>query len=75
MNSEGDDPDIARQGLENVRKRLDMLYPSDHKMSVNLNDEISNISLELTLTDAITLPQNISLIRNRSYEMEMPVGG
>jgi sensor histidine kinase YesM len=74
-NSEGGDPDIGSQGLDNVRKRLDMLYPSDHKMSVNLNDDISNISLELTLTDAITLPQNLSLIRNRSYEVEMPVGG
>jgi hypothetical protein len=70
-----DDLGIARQGLENVRKRLDMLYPSDYAMLVNEEDDISSISLELTLTDALTLPQNLSLIRNRSYEVEMPVGG
>jgi hypothetical protein len=63
------------KGIENVRKRLDMLYASDHVLTISDDSDINIISLELVVTDAITLPQNFTLIRNKSYEMEMPVGG
>jgi LytS/YehU family sensor histidine kinase len=66
---------IARLGIENVRKRLEMLYPSEYSLSISEDEDMNRIRMELTLTDALTLPQNISLIRNRSYEVEMPVGG
>jgi hypothetical protein len=74
-NNDLEDLAFAKLGMDNVRKRLEILYPSDHKISVNEEEEIRTISLELTLTDAVTLPQNVSLIRNRPNEMEMPVGG
>jgi sensor histidine kinase YesM len=67
--------DVAMNGINNVRKRLEMLYPSEYSMTISEEDDLNMISLDLTLNDAITLPQNISLIRNRAYEMEMPVGG
>ncbi len=72
--NENGESDIARPGIENVRKRLEMLYPTDHMLTISEEDDLNITRLELTLTDALTLPQNISLIRNRSYEMEMPVG-
>ncbi len=65
---------IARRGIDNVKKRLQMLYSSDYSLTVSEEEDLNIITLELTLADAITLPQNISFIRNRSYEMEMPVG-
>jgi LytS/YehU family sensor histidine kinase len=74
-NNDLEDLASAKLGLENVSKRLDILYPSEHKISVNEEDDIRTIRLELILTDAITLPQNVNLIRNRPYEMEVPVSG
>ncbi|HSF45222.1 MAG TPA: hypothetical protein VLA58_04405, partial [Chitinophagaceae bacterium] len=69
-----EDHELARQGLENVRKRLDRLYTSEHELSISNVEGINSIRLELVLTDAITLPQNLTLIKNRTYEMEIPIG-
>jgi hypothetical protein len=74
-NNDLEDLSAAKVGLDNVRKRLEILYPSDHKITVTEEEETRTIRLDLTLTDAITLPQNVNLIRNKPYEMEMPVGG
>jgi hypothetical protein len=74
-NNDMEDIAASKLGLDNVRKRLEILYPSDHKITVNEEEDIRTIRLELTLTDTITLPQNVSLIRNRPNEMEMPIGG
>jgi hypothetical protein len=65
----------TEKGYTNVVKRLAMLYPDNHSISLQNHSEMGNITLELSLTDTGTLPQNVHLIRKRSYEMEMPVGG
>ena len=67
--------DDTEKGFKNVVKRLDLLYPDSHTISLQEHSEMGNITLELSLTDTGTLPQNVHLIRKRSYEMEMPVGG
>ncbi|HSF45224.1 MAG TPA: sensor histidine kinase [Chitinophagaceae bacterium] len=67
--------DATRRAFDNVVKRLELLYAKDHSITITSHLDIGNVVLELSLTDAITMPQNVTLIRNRSYEMEMPVGG
>jgi Histidine kinase len=69
-----DHVDDAEKGFNNVVKRLTLLYPEDHMIFLQNHAEMGNITLELSITDIGTLPQNVQLIRKRSYEMEMPVG-
>jgi hypothetical protein len=70
-----DQNDDTGKGFKNVVKRLELLYPDSHSIALKDHSGIGNITLELSLTDTGTLPQNLHLIRKRSYEMEMPDGG
>lgn len=50
-NSNSDDTSVQGGiGLENIKKRLDLLYPNKHKLSIATNDDDFEVSLQLKNT-------------------------
>lgn len=36
-------------GIENCRKRLELLYPGKYELSINSDNDIYNVSLQISL--------------------------
>ena len=47
-------------GLKNVQRRLDLLYPGQHKLMINQRPEFFEVRLALTLTQTVFAPQTQS---------------
>ena len=60
-------------GLQNVRRRLSLLYP-DHQLKITAEEDTFLVSLSLRLADGRSSGSFHSL-QNHSYEAQMPVGG
>lgn len=61
-------------GLENVRKRLELIYPGKHQLDLTSDDDYFMVSLRIQLD---TAPQQDSrkMIKTSANVVEMPVGG
>jgi len=61
-------------GLQNVRKRLDLLYPGKYSFSAMVSKDVFIVSLDLQWKES-----HLMVIKNNKektkYELEMPVGG
>ncbi|HZH94768.1 MAG TPA: histidine kinase, partial [Flavisolibacter sp.] len=72
---EREDTTIGGLGLQNVQRRLSLLYPGRHSLNVQTQDEVFIVSLQLELdTIGETGAAHPSLIRsiNEKYDLEMP---
>jgi hypothetical protein len=79
LNSYEPDPATAPRtergvGLQNVQKRLNLLYPGKHHFSTIASNEVFIVSLDLQWDDSkiAALPHNPE---KAPYAVEMPVGG
>ncbi|MEO6549932.1 MAG: histidine kinase [Ferruginibacter sp.] len=62
-------------GLQNVRRRLSLLYPGKHKLMVQSDEEVFIVNLELELDEANEADKKNSFTIptiEKSYELEMP---
>jgi LytS/YehU family sensor histidine kinase len=60
-------------GLQNVRRRLHLLYP-DHQLKIISGEDTFMVSLTLRLADD-KVAQPFQSLRNYYYDTQMPVGG
>ena len=79
LNSYEPDPATALRadrgvGLQNVQKRLNLLYPGKHQFSTIASNEVFIVSLDLQWDDstAAAIPHNPE---KAPYAIEMPAGG
>ncbi len=61
-------------GLENVKKRLMLLYPEKHKLSIHDSEDMFQVSLEIEMDDAATLIDQDPNLKKEIHDMEMLVG-
>jgi LytS/YehU family sensor histidine kinase len=62
-------------GLQNVKKRLELLYPGRYSFSTLLTKDVFIVNLALQWEGTINTPAaNIQLIK-QSHDLEVPVGG
>jgi hypothetical protein len=62
-------------GLQNVKRRLDLLYPGKHRLLVQSEDEVFIVSLELELEtggDQAVTDAGIIHTTDKTYDLEMP---
>lgn len=61
-------------GLENVKKRLMLLYPEKHKLSIHDSEDSFQVSLEIEMDDSATLIDQDPNLKKEIHDMEMLVG-
>jgi sensor histidine kinase YesM len=54
------DPSIAKGnlGLKNVRKRLELLYPNEHELTITAEPEVFSVALKIPLSNEVTKAKN-----------------
>ena len=60
-------------GLQNVRRRLSLLYPS-HQLKITAGEDTFLVSLSLRLANGNST-EPLHSLQNHSYETQMPIGG
>jgi sensor histidine kinase YesM len=61
-------------GLENVKKRLMLLYPDKSRLIIRDSEDIFQVSLEIEMDDAVALMDQDPNLKKELYDMEMLVG-
>jgi sensor histidine kinase YesM len=61
-------------GLENVKKRLMLLYPDKHKLTIHDSEDMFQVSLEIKIDDVATLMDQDPNLKKELHDMEMLVG-
>jgi sensor histidine kinase YesM len=64
----------SHQGIDNVRKRLEMLYPDTHNFTINEYEDMSVLNLQLQLIETDTLGEPMPDRPEAKYDMEMFAG-
>lgn len=62
-------------GLQNVKRRLNLLYPGKHQLTVQSEEEVFIVSLELELEEGnsdATIATSIINTTDKKYDLEMP---
>lgn len=72
-----DDAIIGGLGLNNAKKRLELLYPSKYNLKLIPDEETFTVSLVMQLTNTVSDINSATIVtpNNHRYENEMPVSG
>jgi Histidine kinase len=63
--------DHEEKGLENVKKRLELLYPQSHTLMIKKEPDMFLISLELVLIENTVKEMNKALLEQQEPEMDL----